>query len=62
MPIKDFTCLDCNKNFDFFKKTKNPEPLTPCPYCESVATVEIKVIGKTSFILCGDSWESKGGY
>ncbi len=52
MPIYEYKCLDCGKEFELMQKFSD-EPLSKCPDCNG----EIKkLISNTSFILRGSGW------
>ena len=52
MPIYEYQCAECNKNFEAFQKI-NDEPLTECRFCNG--KVE-QLISQTSFQLKGGGW------
>ncbi|MDQ1350600.1 MAG: hypothetical protein QG657_902 [Acidobacteriota bacterium] len=52
MPLYEYRCNKCNKNFEVLQKI-NAEPLTTCLYCQG--DVE-KLISKSSFQLKGNGW------
>jgi len=52
MPIYEYMCKSCNKQFEVMQKI-NDEPLTKCRSCEGELK---KVITSTSFVLKGGGW------
>lgn len=53
MPIYEYTCPDCGKDFDELQKFSDP-PVTVCPGCQA-GNVK-KRISATSFVLKGGGW------
>ncbi len=53
MPIYEYTCPDCGKDFDELQKFSDP-PVTVCPTCQA-GNVK-KRISATSFVLKGGGW------
>lgn len=59
MPILDYKCKDCEKEYEVFYKSQSERELEeanePCPQCGSVN--KEKLISKnTGFILKGSGW------
>ncbi len=52
MPIYEYRCLDCDREFERMQKFSDP-PLETCPTCEG--TVQ-KLISRSTFHLKGDGW------
>ena len=55
MPIYEYKCLKCGKEFEELQSFNDPD-LTKCPYCKK-GKVE-KLISLSSFQLKGDGWYS----
>jgi putative FmdB family regulatory protein len=53
MPIYEYTCPDCGKDFDELQKFSDP-PVSVCPTCKA-GNVK-KRISATSFVLKGGGW------
>ena len=59
MPIFQYRCMDCGKEWDFLKiKSDEMEPEV-CKYCGS-SNIQ-KLFPKSNFTLKGDLWPSKAG-
>ena len=56
MPVYEYLCTDCNKNFELRQKFSD-EPATECPSCGG--TVK-KLISSTAFTLKGGGWYAEG--
>lgn len=54
MPIYNFKCIECSKNFEVFQKNVTEKIKYKCPICAS-SNVD-KIISQTSFILKGEGW------
>lgn len=52
MPIYEYTCLQCKKNFEIMQKF-NDALLETCPSCSGGLK---KLISSTSFVLKGSGW------
>jgi len=52
MPIYEYACEECNKNFEIMQKITE-DPLTACPDCKGRVK---KKISSTSFVLKGTGW------
>lgn len=52
MPIYEYRCLECGKEFELMQKFSDA-PLKKCPACEGEVR---KLISNTSFILKGTGW------
>ena len=52
MPIYEYECLDCGKQFEVFQKFSE-DPLSRCHDCGGHVH---KLISRTSFILKGTGW------
>ncbi len=39
MPLYEYTCLECHRSFDVFKKFSEADEPAPCPRCGSEETV-----------------------
>lgn len=57
MPIYEYHCGSCGKDFERFQKITDP-PLTACPECGKKVS---RTISQTSFTLKGGGW-FKDGY
>lgn len=56
MPIYEYKCKECNKEFEAIQKFSD-DPLTECPQCKG--PVE-KQISQSAFHLKGGGWYSDG--
>jgi len=56
MPIYEYKCKSCGKNFETMQKISEP-PIAPCPKCGSTAD---RMISMTSFTLKGGGWYKDG--
>jgi len=56
MPLYEYRCSACGKEFEVIQKFSDP-PLSECPDCGS--QVE-KLISSTSFVLKGGGWYKDG--
>ena len=56
MPIYEYRCNACSKQFELFQKITD-EPLAECPECGG--TVE-RLVSATSFSLKGGGWYKDG--
>ena len=52
MPIYEYRCAECNKDFEVFQKVSD-DPLTECKFCTGVVE---RLISQTSFQLKGGGW------
>jgi putative FmdB family regulatory protein len=52
MPIYEYQCTECGKNFEIFQKISD-EPLTQCKVCRGRLT---KLISNCAFHLKGTGW------
>ncbi len=52
MPIYEYKCLDCSKQFEIMQKLTD-EPFQDCPDCGGQCK---KLISNTSFVLKGTGW------
>ena len=52
MPIYEYECLECGKNFETMQKITE-EPLTSCPSCSGKVR---KLVSNCSFQLKGTGW------
>lgn len=59
MPIYEYKCLNCDKEFELLVSYKDFDKVMYCPKCNS-KDVE-RLISKYSFILKGSCW-AKDGY
>ncbi len=55
MPIYEYRCNDCGKEFEAIRKFSD-KPLNKCVHCSS-AKVE-KLISQSSFVLKGGGWHA----
>jgi putative FmdB family regulatory protein len=56
MPIYEYECVDCGKQFEVFQRISD-KPLKSCQFCQG----EIhRLISKTSFALKGGGWYQDG--
>lgn len=59
MPLHDYKCQKCEKEFEVFYKTQSEreleEPNEPCPQCGSLEK-EKQISKGTDFILKGSGW------
>jgi len=59
MPIINYVCTDCEKEYEIFYKTQSERELeeaeTPCPQCGSVNKTK-QISKNTGFILKGRGW------
>jgi len=58
MPIYEYRCLKCDKEFELTVNYKDFYKVKYCPNCNST-DVE-RLISKTSFILKGSCWANDG--
>ena len=56
MPIYEYTCKKCGKNFECMQRITEP-PIAPCPKCGAAAD---RLISATSFTLKGGGWYKDG--
>jgi len=56
MPIYEYHCKGCKKDFEFLQKITE-EPLAFCPKCGKKVT---RLISQTSFTLKGGGWYKDG--
>lgn len=56
MPIYEYSCKSCGKNFECMQKITEP-PIAPCPKCGATAD---RTISLTSFTLKGGGWYKDG--
>lgn len=59
MPIYDYECDDCKKQFEAIRKITDENPVE-CPECHKTNTHRLISHG-TNFILKGDGWFSTEG-
>ena len=52
MPIYEYRCTRCGKEFEVFQKITDP-PKKRCPTCSGRA---VRLISNSSFILKGSGW------
>ena len=52
MPIYEYECTSCGKNFENMQKITEP-PLTSCPFCKGKVR---KLVSNCSFQLKGTGW------
>jgi putative FmdB family regulatory protein len=61
MPVYEYECQDCDKQFEVFQSIKD-NPLKNCKFCEGKVR---RLISQSSFALKGGGWYkdnySKGG-
>ncbi|MBI5902115.1 MAG: zinc ribbon domain-containing protein [Deltaproteobacteria bacterium] len=55
MPIYEYRCTDCGKEFEVIQKFSD-KPITDCVHC-SGKKVE-KLISQSSFVLKGSGWHA----
>lgn len=53
MPIYEYACADCKKQFELFQKMSDPPPST-CPECGSEHVR--KLVSAAAFVLKGGGW------
>ena len=53
MPIYEYTCPQCRKNFEEWLKSDDDASTHPCPVC---GTASPRIISNTTFILKGGGW------
>ena len=58
MPMYEYRCQKCEKDFEVLVKFSESEKEQPCPDCKSEETK--KKISQTSFSLKGGGWASDG--
>jgi len=51
MPIYEFQCLECNKNFEMLMLNKNDEIEMKCSQCNSFNIQ--RVVSRTNFVMTG---------
>ena len=56
MPIYEYSCKSCGKQFECMQKISEP-PVAPCPKCGATAD---RMISRTSFALKGSGWYKDG--
>ena len=56
MPIYEYLCKSCGKQFETMQKISEP-PVAPCPKCGDTAD---RMISRTSFSLKGSGWYKDG--
>jgi len=56
MPIYEYSCKSCGKQFECMQKISEP-PVAPCPKCGATAD---RMISHTSFTLKGSGWYKDG--
>lgn len=56
MPIYEYHCKNCKKDFELIQKASDP-PLALCPTCKKKVK---RVISQTSFMLKGSGWYKDG--
>lgn len=59
MPLYEFQCQDCKKQFEVLCKVSEIQEPRTCPGCSSQKTK--KLVSRTSFQLVGGGW-AKDGY
>jgi putative FmdB family regulatory protein len=52
MPIYEYRCLECDREFEVMQKFSEP-PLAQCPSCSGQVR---KLISRSAFHLKGDGW------
>lgn len=57
MPIYEYQCLDCGKQFEAFQRIVD-SPLQECPLCHQ-KKVE-RLVSQASFVLKGGGWYKDG--
>ncbi len=58
MPLYEYRCQKCEKDFEVLTSFSEGEKPQPCPTCKSEETK--KKISQTSFSLKGGGWASDG--
>jgi putative FmdB family regulatory protein len=53
MPIYEYSCPRCNKNFEEWLRSGDNAENQPCPVCGETS---FRVLSNTSFILKGGGW------
>lgn len=53
MPIYEYACPQCHKNFEEWLKLDDDASSHPCPHCGASAS---RIISQTTFILKGGGW------
>ncbi len=53
MPIYEYHCKNCNKNFEEWLKVSEAEKDQICPECGKLAS---RFLSQTSFVLKGEGW------
>ena len=56
MPIYEYHCSECNKDFELFQKTIE-NTIAKCPDCQREA---LRKVSQTSFSLKGSGWYKDG--
>ncbi len=56
MPVYEYECLKCKKNFEAFQKLSE-KPLKKCSFCGGPVQ---RLISQTSFSLKGGGWYKDG--
>lgn len=56
MPVYEYECLDCGKQFEVFQSIKD-NPLKKCKFCKGSVR---RLISQTSFALKGGGWYQDG--
>lgn len=58
MPLYEYHCQKCEKEFEILTSFENWSKPQPCPSCKSEETK--KKVSQTSFSLKGGGWASDG--
>ena len=56
MPIYEYECVDCGKQFEAFQRISD-KPLKSCQFCQGEVH---RLISRTSFSLKGGGWYQDG--
>jgi len=59
MPIYDYTCEVCNKEFEIIQKM-NEDDLPRYPGCDNIECKVKKIISRNNFHLKGSGWYKDG--
>ena len=57
MPTYDYTCNDCEEEFEMILRVAEMDDVQECPECGSTDTKRMFMVG--NFVLKGDGWSGK---